>query len=67
MRFRATKVGNYPIVCAELCGAYHGSMRTTAVVHTPEDYANWLASNQVAQQQDGSGAIASTQSAQPPT
>ncbi|MBD2212295.1 cytochrome c oxidase subunit II [Nostoc linckia FACHB-104] len=50
LRFTATKTGTYPIVCAELCGGYHGSMRTSVVVHTPEDYDRWLAENRVAQQ-----------------
>ncbi|MBD2438428.1 cytochrome c oxidase subunit II [Nostoc sp. FACHB-110] len=50
LRFTATKIGTYPIVCAELCGGYHGSMRTSVVVHTQEDYNRWLAENQIAQQ-----------------
>ncbi|MBC1238030.1 cytochrome c oxidase subunit II [Nostoc sp. 2RC] len=50
LRFTATKIGTYPIVCAELCGGYHGSMRTSVVVHTLEDYHRWLAENRVAQQ-----------------
>ncbi|CAN1209155.1 Cytochrome c oxidase subunit 2 [Tumidithrix helvetica PCC 7403] len=42
IEFSADKVGEYPVVCAELCGSYHGGMRTTMVVHTPEDYESWL-------------------------
>jgi cytochrome c oxidase subunit II len=42
LRFTATKVGEYPIVCAELCGGYHGSMRTRVIVHTAADYDQWL-------------------------
>jgi cytochrome c oxidase subunit II len=42
LRFTASKVGEYPIVCAELCGGYHGSMRTKVIVHTPEDYDQWI-------------------------
>lgn len=45
LRFIATKVGEYPVVCAELCGAYHGGMRASVVVHEPEDYQSWLAEN----------------------
>jgi cytochrome c oxidase subunit II len=48
LRFVAIKLGTFPIVCAELCGSYHGSMRTQLVVHSPEDYDAWLAANQVA-------------------
>jgi cytochrome c oxidase subunit 2 len=49
LRFTATKLGSYPIVCAELCGAYHGSMRSTVVVETPEEFEQWFQSNKVAQ------------------
>lgn len=49
LRFRPTKVGTYPVVCAELCGAYHGSMRTTVVVEEPQDFSTWLEENTFAQ------------------
>ena len=52
LRFVATKPGTYPVVCAELCGGYHGSMRTEVIVHTPEDYEAGVTENQIAQQQD---------------
>ncbi|MBD2515078.1 cytochrome c oxidase subunit II [Nostoc sp. FACHB-973] len=52
LRFVATKPGAYPVVCAELCGGYHGSMRTQVIVHTPEEYQTWLTENQVAQKQN---------------
>ena len=52
LRFVATKTGEYPIYCAELCGAYHGAMRTQVIVHTPEEYESWLAENAIAQQQE---------------
>ncbi|MDB9528508.1 cytochrome c oxidase subunit II [Oscillatoria sp. CS-180] len=42
LRFVATKVGTYPVVCAELCGGYHGAMRTQVIVHNPSDFNNWL-------------------------
>ncbi len=41
LRFIASVPGTYPIVCAELCGSYHGAMRTQVIVHTPEDYELW--------------------------
>jgi cytochrome c oxidase subunit II len=44
LRFVATREGTYPVVCAELCGSYHGGMRTQVIVHSPEDYADWVAS-----------------------
>lgn len=43
--FTATKIGTYPIVCTELCGGYHGSMRSQVVVDSPEDFENWLLAN----------------------
>lgn len=45
LSFTATRPGSYPIVCAELCGAYHGGMRSTVIVQEPEDFANWVAQN----------------------
>ncbi|MGF1457725.1 MAG: cytochrome c oxidase subunit II [Leptolyngbyaceae cyanobacterium] len=44
LRFLANKVGAYPVVCAELCGGYHGSMRTQVIVHSPSDYRHWVES-----------------------
>ncbi len=46
LRFTSNKVGNYPLRCAELCGGYHGSMVTRMIVHTPEEYDTWIASQQ---------------------
>ncbi|PPS44883.1 cytochrome c oxidase subunit II [Chroococcidiopsis sp. TS-821] len=48
LRFVATKTGTYPIICTELCGGYHGSMRSSVVVHAPEEFDRWLEENQVA-------------------
>lgn len=39
----ATREGTYPVVCAELCGPYHGGMRTQLIVHSQEGYADWVA------------------------
>ncbi|MEL6248699.1 MAG: cytochrome c oxidase subunit II [Cyanobacteria bacterium J06626_23] len=41
---KATREGTYPVVCAELCGPYHGGMRTQLIVHSPEDYDAWVQS-----------------------
>lgn len=40
--FNPTKEGTYPVVCAELCGPYHGGMRTQIIVHAREDYNAWV-------------------------
>lgn len=48
IRFTPTKEGQYPLICAELCGAYHGAMKTIVVVEPQEAYDSWLQSQQVA-------------------
>lgn len=58
LRFVATKIGTYPIVCTELCGAYHGSMRSSVIVETPEEYNSWLTENKIAQKQELNQAVA---------
>jgi cytochrome c oxidase subunit 2 len=45
LSFTATKAGTYPIVCAELCGAYHGGMRSNVVVHEPKAFEAWRQQN----------------------
>jgi cytochrome c oxidase subunit II len=45
LTFTPTRAGSYPIVCAELCGPYHGGMRSTVVVHEQADYDSWLQKN----------------------
>ncbi|MEB3260706.1 MAG: cytochrome c oxidase subunit II [Cyanobacteriota bacterium] len=45
LTFTATRPGTYPIVCAELCGPYHGGMRSSVVVHEPADFEAWLLKN----------------------
>lgn len=59
LRFVATKPGTYPIVCTELCGGYHGSMRAQVVVHNSQkEFDNWLEENLVAQKQELQEAVA---------
>ena len=45
LNFTPTKPGRYPVICAELCGPYHGGMRSTVVVEEPESYKNWFDKN----------------------
>lgn len=40
--FEATKVGDYEIPCAELCGYGHSGMLGRLIVHSSEDYQSWL-------------------------
>jgi cytochrome c oxidase subunit 2 len=37
-----TKVGQYEVICTELCGLGHSLMRTKAIVMTQADYDAWL-------------------------
>lgn len=53
IRFTPKTVGEYKLICAELCGPYHGAMNTQFVIETPEAFEQW-------QQEQ----IASTQSQQ---
>ena len=41
--FQATKVGVFPLLCAEYCGTDHSAMRGRIVVMRPEEYAAWSA------------------------
>ena len=43
--FTPNKIGQYPVVCAELCGAYHGGMKTQLYVQSEEDYQQWIQDN----------------------
>jgi len=40
--FQATRVGNWEIACAELCGLGHYRMKGFVTVDTPEDFQKWL-------------------------
>lgn len=44
--FTATKVGSFPLTCAEYCGLDHSRMGGMVVVNTPADYSAWLAAHQ---------------------
>ncbi len=57
LRFVATLPGTYPVVCTELCGAYHGAMRSKVIVHTPDEYQSWLQENRIAQQESQTVAL----------
>ncbi len=42
LRFVATRTGDYPLICAELCGPYHGAMKSRVFVDSAEDYEAWI-------------------------
>jgi cytochrome c oxidase subunit 2 len=39
---QATRLGEYPIYCAQYCGTQHSQMMSKCVVHDPADFAKWL-------------------------
>lgn len=43
LRVTPTRLGTYPVVCAELCGLGHSVMRSTAHVLPPARFTAWLA------------------------
>jgi cytochrome c oxidase subunit 2 len=58
LTFTPNRVGQYPIVCAELCGAYHGGMKSQLYVQTEEEYQQWLQQNTIAQSDSVESALA---------
>jgi len=42
--FKADKIGEFNVFCAEYCGGGHSMMRAILKVVTPEDFEKWLAS-----------------------
>lgn len=45
LSFTANRQGDYDIICAELCGPYHGGMRSKVVVEDPGNFEEWLVRN----------------------
>jgi cytochrome c oxidase subunit 2 len=50
-----TKVGNFPIVCTELCGLGHAVMRSTAIVMDPKEFDAWATGQASATSGPGAG------------
>ncbi len=67
IHFKPTRVGQYVVRCAELCGPYHGAMNTNVIVHTPEEYETWHQEQLVASREavHETVAVAPVQTAQP--
>src|SRR6202035_2168213 len=49
VHFTATKIGKYEIVCSQLCGLGHYSMRAYLSVMSPEDFDDWQKKQAAAQ------------------
>jgi cytochrome c oxidase subunit 2 len=57
-RFTPRKPGDYVLICAELCGPYHGAMRTQVVVESEEAYDSWVQEQLVASRENLNQAVA---------
>lgn len=58
IRFTPNKEGDYALICAELCGPYHGAMRAPIVVEKQETFDKWLQEQQVASRETLNQAVA---------
>jgi cytochrome c oxidase subunit 2 len=58
-RYRITpsRLGTYPVVCAELCGLGHSVMRSTTHVVTPDAFNAWIAEQKAPAATTAGGAI----------
>ena len=56
LRVTPKTVGDYPVVCAELCGLGHSVMRQTAHVLEPAEFDQWLAERAASAGEGGGGA-----------
>ncbi|MBF2076378.1 MAG: cytochrome c oxidase subunit II [Synechococcales cyanobacterium C42_A2020_086] len=57
LRFTPQRVGEYPIICAELCGPYHGAMGSKLYVQEADEFDQWL-QQQVASQSNADSTVA---------
>jgi cytochrome c oxidase subunit 2 len=51
--------GTFQVICTELCGLGHATMRAEVVVESQEEFDQWIAEQQAAQAQTASGSEAS--------
>ncbi|MEH2402512.1 cytochrome c oxidase subunit II [Nostoc sp.] len=58
IRFTPKKAGDYTLICAELCGPYHGAMRASVVVETEEAFEKWQQEQLVASKETLNQAVA---------
>lgn len=58
IRFTPKVLGTYDLICAELCGPYHGAMKTQVVVETAEAYNAWMQEQLVASKETENQAVA---------
>ncbi|MDX2230855.1 MAG: cytochrome c oxidase subunit II [Leptolyngbyaceae cyanobacterium bins.349] len=65
LRFTPSRVGEYDVICAELCGAYHGVMKTKVIAQSQADFDTWVKEQQVANNPDKLNAAIALNSADP--
>src|SRR4051795_1473540 len=58
VRFTPDKIGNYEVVCAELCGMGHATMRVKAAVVSTQAYQKWTRARLNPKAAAGGGAAA---------
>lgn len=51
-RVDTTRTGDYPVVCAELCGLGHSTMRSTVHVLEPAEFDEWLSKQRAQAEED---------------
>lgn len=56
--FTPRKQGAYPLICAELCGPYHGVMKSQVVVESSQDFDSWMQQQVATGTQDLDQAVA---------
>lgn len=66
LRFTPKTEGDYTVICAELCGPYHGAMRTQVVVESQTAFDKWMQEQLVANHDTLKEAIALNPSHQSP-
>lgn len=57
-RFTPRKAGDYDLICAELCGPYHGAMKAQVVVESQEAFDEWMQEQLVASRETLNQAVA---------
>ncbi|MEM7591255.1 MAG: cytochrome c oxidase subunit II [Cyanobacteria bacterium P01_A01_bin.83] len=63
--FTPNKIGKYPVICAELCGAYHGGMKTQLYVESEADYQKWIQDNTFAMNDEDNKSVAMNSESNP--
>jgi cytochrome c oxidase subunit II len=55
-----TRTGTFPVICTELCGLGHSTMRSTTIVMNKADFDKWLAGTTTPPQPGGGGGTAAS-------